>query len=159
MIVALVFVGMLTVSVGFGIIGLVLLLGLVPLALYAGIRLQFWSLAIFDGTSIDQGARSSWSLTRDAVLRALGWGLAIFGLGLGMAAIELALGFLLAGAPVVSRVVTSALETSFGAYTIVVMAVLYESQRLRTQPPQAMVYPSAPYDPQGPYPPPPPPQG
>jgi hypothetical protein len=157
MVVALVFVGLLTVAVGLGPVGLVVLLALTPVLMYVGLRLQFWSFAIFDGSSIGQGARASWSLSRNAVLRALGWGLAIFGLGLLVVVIDLALGFLLAGVPVIGSVVGSAIDTAFGAFTVVVTAVLYESQRLRTQPQPAMVYPSAPYDPEGPYPPPPPP--
>ena len=157
MIVAVVFVGLLTVAAGLGPMGLVVLLALTPVLVYVGLRLQFWSLAVFDGSSIGPGARASWTLTQDAVLRVLGWGLAIFGLGLLVAAVDLALGFVLAGAPVIGIVVGSAIDTAFGAFTVVVTAILYESQRLRTQPPPAMVYPSAPYDPDGPYPPPPPP--
>ena len=86
------------------------------------------------------------------------WSLrSIFGLGLVVAIVDGLIGFALGGVPVVGRVITSAIDTAFGAYTIVVLAILYESQRLRVQPPPAVVYPSAPYDPEGPYPPPPPP--
>lgn len=157
MLVALVLVGLLMVSVSLGIAGLVVILAAFPLLIYAAIRLQLWSLAIFDGSSIDAGARTSWGLTRNAVLRALGWGAAIFGLGLVVAVVDVLIGIAFSGAPVIGRVITSAIETAFGAYTIVVLAILYESQRLRVQPPPAIVYPSAPYDPEGPYPPPPPP--
>ncbi len=157
MLIALVFIGLLTVSVGLGPAGLLVMLGASPLLVYAAIRLQLWRLSIFDGSSIGQGARESWGLTRRAVLRVLGWAAAVFGLGLLLAAVNVAIEFVLAGVPVVGSVVTSAVDTAFQAFTIVVMAVLYESQRQRTQPPPVMAYPSAPYDPEGPYPPPPPP--
>lgn len=159
MLVALVLVGLLMVSVSLGVAGLVVILAAFPLLVYAAIRLQLWSLAIFDGSTIVGGARVSWGLTWNAVLRALGWGAAIFGLGLVVAVVDGLIGFALGGVPVVGRVITSAIDTAFGAYTILVLAILYESQRLRTQPPPAIVYPSAPYDPEGPYLPPPPPQG
>jgi hypothetical protein len=161
MLLAFVFATVLMVSVGLGVVGLVLLMVAIPVAVYLGIRLQLWTLAIFDGSSVGLGARTSWGLTRNAVLRALGWGLAIFGLGLALSLVELAIGFASAGVPVIGSVISSVLDTSFQAFTIVVMAVLYESQRLRNQPPSAVVNPPAPYDPEGPYPPPPPspPQG
>jgi hypothetical protein len=157
MLVALLLVSLLMISVGLGVAGLVVILAAFPVLIYGAIRLQLWSLAIFDGGSIGGGARTSWGLTRNAVLRALGWGAAIFGLGLVVALVDVAIGFALSGAPVIGRVVTSAIDTALGAYTIIVLAILYESQRLRVQPPPAIVYPSAPYDPDGPYPPPPPP--
>lgn len=157
MIVALVFVGLLGVSAGLGAIGLVVMLAALPVLVYVGIRLVFWSVAVFDGSSIAMGARGSWGLTRQAVLRVLGWELAVFGIGLVVTAVDVAVGFALAGVPVVGSVITSAIDTALGAFTIIVIAILYESQRLRTQPPPAIAYPSAPYDPEGPYPPPPPP--
>jgi hypothetical protein len=157
MIIALAFAALLTVSLGLGAIGVVVLLGSLPLVIYMVVRLAFWNLAIFDGSSIGQGARTSWGLTRDAVLRVLGWQLAIFGIGLLLVAVDLAIGFAFAGVPVAGPVIASAVDTSLQAFTLVVMAILYESQRLRAQPPPAMVFPSAPYDPEGPYPPPPPP--
>jgi len=156
MLVALVLVGLLLLSVSLGVAGLVVLLAAFPVLIYAAIRLQLWSLAIFDGNTIDGGARASWGLTRNAVLRALGWGAAIFGLGLIVAVVDGLIGFALGGVPVIGRAVASAIETAFGAYTIIVLAILYESQRLRVQPPSAVVHPAAPYDPDGPYPPPPP---
>ena len=157
MLVALVLVGLLLVSVSIGVAGLLVILAAFPLLIYGAIRLQLWSLAIYDGTTIGGGARTSWGLTRNAVLRALGWGAAIFGLGLVVAVVDGLIGFALGGVPVIGRVVTSAIDTAFGAYTILVLAILYESQRLRIQPPPMIAYPSAPYDPEGPYPPPPPP--
>ncbi len=157
MLIVLILTTALLLTMGLGLIGLVLLLGLVPLGFYAALRVQFWTLAIFDGETVGHGLATSWRLTRDAVLRVLGWGLAVVGLSIPLAVVDLSLEFALGGAPAIGRVVTSGIDTAFGAFTIVVMAILYESQRLRTQPPAVMTYPPAPYDPGGPYPPPPPP--
>ncbi len=156
MLIALTFLSLVLLAVALGVIGLLLLLALVPVAIYLGIRLQFWTLAIFDGSSIDRGARSSWALTRGAVLRALGWWLALFGIGLLVTAVDVVIRLASAGAPVIGTVITATIDAAFQAFTIAVLAVLYESQRLRNQPP-AMPLPQAPYDPQGPLPPPPPP--
>lgn len=156
MILALAFVGLLVVSVGLGPVGILVLLGSLPLVLYAALRLAFWSYAIFDGSTIGPAARASWGLTRNAVLRVLGWELAIVGIGLVLVVVDLGLGFVLAGVPVAGAVIASAAETALQAFSLIVIAILYESQRLRNQPPPAIAYPSAPYDPEGPYPPPPP---
>jgi hypothetical protein len=160
MLVALVFVGFLAVATGLGPIGILVLLAAMPLVVYAALRLVFWTIAIFDGSTIGVGARTSWGLTRNAVLRVLGWELALFGIGFLLAITDLvlsfALGFAFGGVQVAGRVIASAAETALQAFTIIVIAILYESQRLRTQPPPAIAYPSEPYDPEGPYPPPPP---
>jgi hypothetical protein len=159
MLVALVFVALVMVALGLGALGLLVMLAALPVLVYATLRLGFWSLAIFDGHSIGEGARASWGLTRDAVLRVLGWALALMGIGLLLAIVDIVVGFALGGAPAVGRVITSAIDTAFGAYSIIVTAILYESQRVRTQPPPALVHPPAAYDPLGPHPPPPPPPG
>ena len=152
---AMALTSVLLIGLGLGLVGLILLLGMMPVLVYVAIRLQFWTLSIFDGATVGQGAARSWRLTRDAVLRALGWGLAVFGIGALLAVVQFGIGFALAGVPAAGEAINSAIDTALQAFTIVVMAILYESQRGRNQPP-AMVYPPAPYDPQGPYPPPPP---
>ncbi len=156
MIVALAFVALLVFSTGLGPIGLLVMLAVLPVLLYAALRLVFWNLAVFDGSGIGQGARSSWGLTRNSVLRVLGWELAVVGLGLLVTVVDVLIASALADAPVVASVLASAIDTALQAFTIVVSAILYESQRLRTQPPPVMARPSTPYDPEGPFPPPPP---
>lgn len=155
MIVSLVVVGILLLVVGLGLAGLLVMLAAFPGLLYLSIRLQFWTLAIFDGSPIEAGARTSWALTRNAVMRALGWGLALFGLGAMVGIVDLAVGLVLAGAPLVANVTSAVMNTTLGAFSIVMMAILYESQRLRNQPPQRLVPPPV-YDPEGKCPPPPP---
>jgi hypothetical protein len=94
-----------------------------------------------------------------------GWSLAIAGIGF-VAGIPLTILELAApSAPAVSAVVGGTVEMLLSAWTIVVMAVLYESQRLRTDPVayqaslgQATVQPVV-EESRGPFDPPPPPAG
>ena len=152
-----------SVLVLLGPVGLLLILvALVP-ALYVGIRCQFWAVGIFDGHAIGPSLRQSWDLTRGAVLRVLGWGAAMFGLSLVVGiVVGIATGALavmpgpMAGIP---AAVGSLVQTAFGAFAVIMTAILYESQRLRTL--ARAVVPSAPVtstsDADGPLEPPPPP--
>jgi hypothetical protein len=141
-----------TTTLVLGILGVVVLLALVPVVVYLLIRIGFWELAIFDGASIGGGVNRSWRLTRRAVLRAFGWSLAVLVLGIGLFLVEL---LVTATVGIVSRPVASAinggLDLAFAAYNVIVLAVLYESQRARTEP-IARVEPLArsPYDPPAP---------
>ncbi len=137
-----------------GLAGLLVLLLLLPALLYLGVRLQFWTLALFDGFGITDGLRATWSMTRGAVLRVFGWGLAMAGIGLIVSAFTWVLDALLAGVPVAANVLGAAAGSTLQAYTAIVLAVLYESQRLRSLPRVEVATP--PYDPSGSEPPPPP---
>jgi hypothetical protein len=159
MILALAFGSIVLVALALGTLGVVLLLALLLVAIYVGIRLVFWTLAIFDGTGIDAGARQSWALTRGAVLRVLGWGLAAFGLALVVTIIDIVIEVLLAGIPVAGAFVTATLDAALQAFTILLMAILYESQLGRSLgvPAAGRPWPSSQADADGPPPPPPPP--
>ena len=170
-----------------GPIGLLAMAGLLPMLIYLAFRLQFWVVGVFDGLGVTAAARSSLEITRRAVLRVVGWWLALVGLSLVIAAFSAATSILFMALPVVPAVVGSLLSTSFQAFSVIVVAILYESQRLRwmglaaapygSQPPRAQPpvgwgqptphTPSAPSDPAEPPdpdappqpPPPPPPAG
>lgn len=156
---AMLLLALISTALAFGSVGLILLLGFLPLLAYLAIRLQFWTLAIFDGSGIAGGFSTSWSLTRRAVLRMLGWGLAVLGISLLLVAADLLVSLILVAVPVVPNVITAAIDTSFQAFSVIVLAILYESQRLRTLagavvPSPPVAYPS---DADGPLEPPPPP--
>jgi hypothetical protein len=159
MLFALIVVALVSSALAFGAVGLIVLVGFLPVLAYVAIRLQFWTLAIFDGAGVAGGLGASWVLSRRAVLRMLGWGLAVFGISLLLAAADFVVSLLLLAVPVVPGVITAAIDMSFAAFSAIVLAILYESQRLRmlagsgvTSPPVA--YPS---DADGPLEPPPPP--
>ncbi len=154
MIVAAGLVMLLLTALTLGAAGLIVLLLLLPLLVYLGIRLQFWTLAIFDGFGITDALRATWTTTRGGVLRVFGWGLAMAGLGLFVSTFTWVVDFLLAGAPAAAGVLGAAAGFTLQAFTAIVLAVLYESQRLRHVPRFAEAV--APYDPSGPEPPPPP---
>ena len=89
----------------------------------------------------------------------LGWGLAVLGISLLLVAADLLVSLVLVAVPVVPGVITSAIDMSFQAFSAIVLAILYESQRLRTLagtvvPSPPVTYPS---DADGPLEPPPPP--
>jgi len=149
MLIAMGLVLIVTVALLFNVIGIFVLILLVPALCYLGLRFQFWTLSIFDGLSITGAADRSWKITQGGVLRALGWGLVVFLVGLVPSLLVLGLAFLLPVAPIVTILVGSIVDTVLLAYTTVVLAVLYESQRLRHE------ASPGPYDP----PPPPPPAG
>ncbi|MCJ7709792.1 MAG: hypothetical protein MUQ32_03080 [Chloroflexi bacterium] len=137
-----------------GAAGLLVLLLLLPALLYLGVRLQFWTLAIFDGAGISDGLRATWTITRGGVLRVFGWGLAMAGLGLVVSAFSWVLDLVLAGAPTVVSALGAAAGSTLQAFTAIVLAVLYESQRLRGLP--RVVEPEPYRSPRDPPPPPPP---
>lgn len=158
MLFAMIVLALISTALAFGAVGLIVLLGFLPVLAYVAIRLQFWTLAIFDGSGIAGGLSTSWTLTRRAVLRMLGWGLAVLGISLLLVAADFLVSLVLA-VPVVPNVITAAIDTSFGAFSAIVLAILYESQRLRTLaealvPSPPVTYPS---DADGPLEPPPPP--
>jgi hypothetical protein len=159
MLLAMIALTLISTALAFGAVGMIVLLGFLPVLAYVVIRLQFWTLAIFDGSGIAGGLSSSWSLTRRSVLRMLGWGLAVLGISLLLAAADFMVSAVMVAVPVVPAVITSAIDTSFAAFSAIVLAILYESQRLRSLagavvPSPPVGYPS---DADGPLEPPPPP--
>jgi hypothetical protein len=122
------------VTQGFALIALV---GIIPGAMYVGIRLYFWTLAIFDGAGITESFRVSWELSRGAVLRMLGWGLAFaalqFAINIGVGIVR----FPFSGLPSISAFISELVSGVFSVYTLYGAAVLYESQRWRNAPPAA----------------------
>lgn len=159
MLVAMIVLALVTTALAFGAVGLIVLLGFLPVLAYVAIRLQLWTLAIFDGSGIAGGLSTSWTLSRRAVLRMLGWGLAVLGISLLLVAVDLLVSLVLVAVPVVPGVITSAIDTSFAAFSAIVLAILYESQRLRTLAGAAVATPPVTYpsDADGPLEPPPPP--
>lgn len=138
------------------LIGLFLL---VPIGVYVLIRITFWNLAIFDGAGVLGGFDLAWRISRDSVLRMLGWGIvvALLGIALTLGTVPFTILFAVAGVPVVGTTLAAAVSAPFRAYTMIALAVLYESQRWRYAPPVVPAAPAAPVSPLGPPPPPPPP--
>lgn len=114
-----------------GPIGLLAMVIALPLLLYAGLRLQFWTLGVFDGQGVGAALRASWELTRGAVLRVLGWSLALVGLSLLVDAASTSLSLLFASMPIVPAIAGAVLGAAFQAFSLVTIAILYESQRGR----------------------------
>jgi hypothetical protein len=147
-----------------GGLALLALVGLIPAVVYVVIRMAFWTIAIFDGAGIVEGFERSWAISRDAVLRMLGWGLLVAGLGLvisiGTSMVTSA--FNLMGLPAIGGAISAGFTTAYSVFSLTALAILYESQRWRMMPPPmpgpaaaAPVGPSAPTDHYGPPPPPP----
>ena len=159
MLFAMIVLALISTALAFGAVGLIVLLGFLPVLAYVAIRLQFWTLAIFDGSGIAGGFSASLAFTRRAVLRLLGWGLAVLGISLLLAAADLLVSLVLLAVPVVPNVITAAIDTSFQAFSAIVLAILYESQRLRVLAGTVVPSPPVPYpsDADGPLEPPPPP--
>ena len=119
---------------------LLLIVGLfmaVPASIYVSLRVTFWTIAIFDGHGVIEGLRFSWLITQGSVLRLLGWGLvaAAISLGLMLVAAMAALVLAQTGSQAPGDVVLSGVTATFQAFTVILMAVLYESQRWRFAPP------------------------
>ena len=135
------------------------LLLLVPAAFYAAIRLLFWGIAIFDGAGVLNGLRATWHLTRNSLLRLLGWGLGVtaIGFGVGLISFPVSLITLLAGVPAVGTLVSSVLSGLLTVFGANMLAILYESQRWRYAAPVMPVAPVMPAEPRSPFDPPPPP--
>jgi hypothetical protein len=110
-------------------------------------------------------ARFSWQISQSSVLRILGWGIVGALIVLTVMLLTLIPTFLLAftGINAIGIMISTGLTETCGAFSIMMMAVLYESQRWRYAPPPVPTAPVAPYPPadQGtplaPPPPPPPP--
>ena len=121
----------LSLAGGPGFTVVVTITALVP-AIYLAVRLVFWSLAIFDGAGIGQGLGATWLVSRGAVARMLGWGLTVATIGLLVnVAVTLVTVPLGDGNPVRTGITAAATE-AFAAYSMIALAVIYESQRRRS---------------------------
>ena len=123
-----------------GPLALILFLVLIVPAIYLSLRLTFWQYAIFDGEGIIPGLRTTWAITRGGVLRIAGWGLAIAGLSLLVRiGIGVATALLRDDLAPVAAGISALSDAAFAAFQVIVIAILYESQRLRhlPQPPPA----------------------
>ena len=121
----------LSLAGGPGFTVVVTVTALVP-AIYLSVRLVFWSLAIFDGAGIGQGLGATWLISRGSVARMLGWGLTVATIGLLVnVAVTLVTVPLGDGNPVRTGITAAATE-AFAAYSMIALAVIYESQRRRS---------------------------
>ena len=132
-------------------IGVLLILAAVPLTIYVGIRIIFYSLAVFDGFGPIGALEESWRLSDGAVMRMLGWGLMaiLISLAFGiLAGVTTSIG---GGLQPLGQALSTGVSTTGSCFTVFLMAVLYESQRARMDP---NLYPYAPgaFYPAGPYP-------
>jgi hypothetical protein len=147
-------------------IGILAFFVLIPVAVYAWIRITFVTLAVFDGFGPVGGLQESWRLSEGAVLRMFGWGLmaGLISGGVSMIASQ-GTGFMPSadsGSLAVVGGVTGGLSAVVSVFSTFFMAVLYESQRARHDPNlypvPAYSYPSPPaypgFVPPGSYPPP-----
>ena len=116
---------------GLGLLVVVMVTAFVPAA-YVSIRLVFWSLAIFDGADIVGGFHATWRISRGAVARMLGWGVMVAVIGLVVrGGAELVTTPIGDGSPIRAGI-TAAITEVFAAYSMIALAVIYESQRRRT---------------------------
>lgn len=123
-----------------GPLALILILVLIVPAIYVSLRLTFWQYAIFDGDGIIPGLRTTWAITRGGVLRIAGWGLAIAGISLLVRiGVGVATALLRDDLAPVAAGISALSDAAFAAFQVIVIAILYESQRLRhlPQPPPA----------------------
>lgn len=154
---------------GLGLLVVVMVTAFVPAA-YVSVRLVFWSMAIFDGADIIGGFHATWRISRGSVARMLGWGVMVAVIGLvvrgGAELVTIPIGD---GNPVRAGIIAAITEV-FAAYSMIALAVIYESQRRRAilgsmpafqaqtlRPPTAG--PIDPPAPRNPLDPPPPPEG
>ena len=136
---------------------------------YVGIRLVFSLFAIFDGVGLFDSIRLSWSISRGGMLRTLGWLLALGAISFGISIVGGIASPAFAAFPFISTILGTLLTTVFQFFQAVVLAILYESQRMRhvyatpggavlpggpVNPAPPSVEPAAPADPQLPPPPP-----
>jgi hypothetical protein len=138
-----------TTSILLGAVGLLVFLASLPVLIYVLVRIGFWALGIFDGATIAAGLDQSWRLTRGAVLRSIGWSLAIIPIGIVIFVAQLVMDLLLGGvARPVADAIGAGVDLAFSAFSIVVLAVLYESQRARRLPlPAPAPVARSPFDP------------
>ena len=112
-----------------------LLLLFIPLVLFGfafiAIRLSFALYAIFDGVGIIDSVRLSWTISRGAMLRILGWLLAIGAISFGISIATSLAGSAFAAAPLIATLFSTLLTTAFQFFTAIVLVILYESQRMR----------------------------
>jgi hypothetical protein len=111
-------------------------LAFVPVAWYIAIRLVFVNLAVFDGFGPIEAIRESWRISQRSVLRLLGWGLMAFLLGLGFVIVGglASSPFSATGLAAVGQAASAAVTTTGSCLVVFLMAVLYESQRARSDP-------------------------
>jgi hypothetical protein len=132
-----------------GALGLLLALALLPVGIYLLVRATFWTLAVFDGHGIGPGFGVTWTITRASVLRVIGWSLAVLPLGIVAAVGQLVVDAVLGPvAKPFADAIGAAANVVVSSYTIIVLAVLYESQRARRlQPGVVPAAPRSPFDP------------
>ncbi len=138
---------------------LVGLIVVVPVAIYVGVRLTFWTLAIFDGYGVIGGAKFSWHLSQASVLRMVGWGLVAALLSLCVSVVAIPVAFIggLSGVTAPAEMLVAGLSATFQVFSLILMAVLYESQRWRYAPPAMPATQAQPAEYRSPLEPPPPP--
>ena len=119
---------LISIAGGPGLVLVVMITAFVP-AIYVSIRLIFWSLAIFDGADIAQGFQATWRISRDAVARMLGWGVMVAVLGLLVRGVAELVTIPLSDGNPVRAGIAAAVTEAFTAYSTIVLAVIYESQR------------------------------
>lgn len=121
----------LSLAGGPGLVIVVMATTSVP-AVYLSVRLIFWSLAVFDGADIGQGLGATWLISRGAVARMLGWGFTVATIGLLVNVIATLVTSPLGDANPVRAGITAAATEAFAAYSMIALAVIYESQRRRS---------------------------
>ena len=98
---------------------------------YLAIRLSFALYAIFDGVGILDSVRVSWAISRGGMVRIFGWYLAIIAISLGISIGTGLVGTAFAAAPLIGTLISTLVTTAFQFFTAVLLAILYESQRMR----------------------------
>jgi hypothetical protein len=121
----------LSLAGGPGVVLVVMATAFVP-AVYLSVRLIFWSLAIFDGADIGQGLGATWLISRGAVARMLGWGFTVASIGLLVNIVATVVTSPLGDGNPVRTGITAAATEAFAAYSMIALAVAYESQRRRS---------------------------
>ena len=136
-----------------GALGALLILAGIPVSVYLFLRIAFWTYALFDGEGIGSGGALTWRITRGAVLRIFGWNLLLGILGFCFGVVSLILDVSIGSVSrPLSDALTGGLDATLSAYTVIVLAILYESQRGRRLGPEGVAAP-----PRSPFDPPPPP--
>ena len=111
--------------------GGLLLLAMLPLVLIVGLRLSFWMLVVFEGRGVVESLQSSWAMSRGALLRIFGWQLALVGLSLITSIVTFVAFAALGALPAIPAAISAGVATAFSAWSLIAIAILYESQRLR----------------------------
>jgi hypothetical protein len=112
-----------------------LLVVLVPIAVaawcYVLLRLQLVSFAIFDGGGVLDSLRTSWALTRGAVLRTLGWVLLLGLISFGVSVASSIVGAPFGAVPIIAGILSGVLTAAMQVFQTTTLGILYESQRMR----------------------------